>query len=162
MARGRVTPVSASPIPMALAMMIGLVMNSRSCERTDEPPRAIHEPLDLLADLAIPTVLLAFGMALVTQTGRPAQESRLELAVAVVFKVLVMPALAYALARWVFGATADQVAVITVLAALPAAQNLNTYAAVFGRGETLARDVTLITTLASVPVITGLAYLMEL
>lgn len=107
-------------------------------------------------------MLLAFGMALVTQTSRPTQESRLELAVAVVFKVLVMPALAYALARWVFGAPAEQVAVITVLAALPAAQNLNTYAAVFGRGETLARDVTLITTLASVPVITALAYLMEL
>lgn len=145
-----------NPIIVASATGIGLALTGVTL------PRAIHEPLDLLADLAIPTVLLAFGMALVTQTSRPTQESRLELAVAVVFKVLVMPALAYALARWVFGAPAEQVAVITVLAALPAAQNLNTYAAVFGRGETLARDVTLITTLASVPVITALAYLMEL
>ncbi len=155
-ARSQVREFVTNPIIVASAVGIGLALTGVTL------PRAIHEPLDLLADLAIPTVLLAFGMALVTQTSRPTQESRLELAVAVVFKVLVMPALAYALARWVFGASADQVAVITVLAALPAAQNLNTYAAVFGRGETLARDVTLITTLASVPVITGLAFLMEL
>jgi malonate transporter len=154
--RSQVREFVTNPIIVASAIGIGLALTGVTL------PRAIHEPLDLLADLAIPTVLLAFGMALVTQTSRPTQESRLELAVAVVFKVLVMPALAYALARWVFGAPAEQVAVITVLAALPAAQNLNTYAAVFGRGETLARDVTLITTLASVPVITALAYLMEL
>lgn len=154
--RSQVREFVTNPIIVASAIGIGLALTGVTL------PRAIHEPLDLLADLAIPTVLFAFGMALVTQTSRPTQESRLELAVAVVFKVLVMPALAYALARWVFGAPAEQVAVITVLAALPAAQNLNTYAAVFGRGETLARDVTLITTLASVPVITALAYLMEL
>lgn len=154
--RSQVREFVTNPIIVASAIGIGLALTGVTL------PRAIHKPLDLLADLAIPTVLLAFGMALVTQTTRTAHESRLELAVAVVFKVLVMPALAYTLARWVFGAPAEQVAVITVLAALPAAQNLNTYAAVFGRGETLARDVTLITTLASVPVITALAYLMEL
>ncbi|AQA03365.1 hypothetical protein BVC93_14145 [Mycobacterium sp. MS1601] len=144
--------------PIIVASAIGITMALTGITL----PRAIHEPLDLLADLAIPTVLLAFGIALVTQTARPAEESRLELVVAVIFKVLVMPALAYVLARWVFGASPEQVTVITVLAALPAAQNLNTYASVFQRGESLARDVTLITTLASVPVITVLAYLMDL
>ena len=49
-----------------------------------------------------------------------------------------------------------------MLAALPAAQNLNTYAAVFGRGEKLARDATLITTLVSVPVIAAITYLLGL
>jgi malonate transporter and related proteins len=154
--RAQIREFTTNPIIVASAIGIAMALTGITL------PRAIHEPLDLLADLAIPTVLLAFGIALVTQTSRPAQESKLELALACLLKVVVMPALAYVLARWVFGASAEQVAVITVLAALPAAQNLNTYAAVFGRGETLARDVTLITTLASVPVITGLAYLLEL
>lgn len=125
-------------------------------------PRAIHQPLELLADLAIPTVLLAFGIALVSERGRDDRDSRVDLWLAVVFKVLVMPALAYVLARWVFGLPPEQTAIATVLAALPAAQNLNTYAAVFARGEALARNATLITTLASVPVIALIAYLLGL
>ena len=125
-------------------------------------PRAVHQPLELLADLAIPTVLLAFGIALVTQTGGTGKDSRVDLWLAVVLKVLLMPALAYVLARWAFGLSPEQTAIVTVLAALPAAQNLNTYASVFERGEKLARDATLITTLASVPVIAGIAYLLGL
>lgn len=125
-------------------------------------PRAIHQPLELLADLAIPTVLLAFGIALVTEAGRDGEESRVDLWLAIVFKVLLMPALAYVLARWAFGLPPEQTAIATVLAALPAAQNLNTYASVFERGEKLAREATLITTLASVPVIAAIAYFLGL
>ncbi|MGW0158449.1 AEC family transporter [Mycobacterium sp. NPDC003323] len=125
-------------------------------------PRAVHQPLELLADLAIPTVLIAFGIALVSQTGRDDRENRVDLWLAIVFKVLVMPALAYVLARWAFGLSAEQTAIATVLAALPAAQNLNTYASVFERGESLARNATLITTLASVPSIAVIAYLLGL
>lgn len=144
--------------PIIVASAIGLVLALTGVTL----PRAIHQPLELLADLAIPTVLLAFGIALVTQTGRDDRESRVDLWLAIVFKVLVMPALAYVLARWAFGLSPEQTAVATVLAALPAAQNLNTYASVFERGESLARDVTLITTLASVPVIAVIAYLLGL
>ncbi len=144
--------------PIIVASVIGLVMAFTGTTL----PRAIHEPLDLLADLAIPTVLLAFGIALVTQTGRPGEESRVDLVLAVVFKVILMPALTYALARWVFDMSDHGIAVATVLAALPAAQNLNTYAAVFQRGERLARDATLITTVASVPVIAFIAFALGL
>lgn len=144
--------------PIIVASAIGLVMAFTGVTL----PRPIHEPLDLLADLAIPTVLLAFGIALVTQTGRPGDESRVDLVLAVVFKVILMPALTYVLARWVFDMSAQGIAVATVLAALPAAQNLNTYAAVFQRGEKLARDATLITTVASVPVIAFIAFALGL
>lgn len=144
--------------PIIVASAIGTVLAFTGITL----PRAIHQPLELLADLAIPTVLLAFGIALVTQRGDKGRESRADLWSAVVVKVLVMPALAYVLARWAFGLSPEQIAVTTVLAALPAAQNLNTYASVFERGEKLARDVTLITTLASVPVIAGIAYLLGL
>jgi len=64
-----------------------------------------------------------------------------------------MPALAYGLARFGFGADQHQLMVVTVLAALPSAQNINTYAALYQRGDKLARDTTLVSTLLSVPVI---------
>ena len=57
-----------------------------------------------------------------------------------------------ALARFGFGADQHQLLVVTVLAALPSAQNINTYAALYQRGDRLARDTTLVSTLLSVPV----------
>lgn len=144
--------------PIIVASAIGTVLGLTGTTL----PRAIHQPLELLADLAIPTVLLAFGIALVTQTGGQGKERRADLWLAVAFKVVLMPALAYVLARWAFGLSPEQTAIVTVLAALPAAQNLNTYASVFERGEKLARDATLITTIASVPVIAGIAYALGL
>jgi malonate transporter and related proteins len=144
--------------PIIVASAIGTLLSATGITL----PRAIHQPLELLADLAIPTVLLAFGIALVTQNGREGKESRVDLWLAIVFKVLLMPALAYVLARWAFGLPPEQTAIATVLAALPAAQNLNTYASVFERGENLARQATLITTVASVPVIALLAYFLGL
>ncbi|MGB3481520.1 MAG: AEC family transporter [Mycobacterium sp.] len=154
--RSQVREFLTNPIIVASAIGVALALTDITL------PRAIHEPLSLLADLAIPTVLLAFGIALVTQSARPEGNNRVDVILTATFKVMLMPALAYVLARWVFGASPEQVAVVTVLAALPTAQNLNTYASMFQRGESLARDVTLITTLASVPVIVFLAFVMEL
>lgn len=144
--------------PIIAASAVGLVLTVSGVEL----PAPIRDPLDLLADLAIPTVLLAFGIALATQPGRPGRENRVDLAVSILFKVALMPAVAYAVGRWGFNASHQQLAVVTVLAALPAAQNINTYAAVYQRGQTLARDSTLISTIVSVPVIVLIAYLMGL
>lgn len=41
--------------------------------------------------------------------------------------------------------------------ALPAAQNLYTYASTYGVGERLARDAILVSTVVSVPVLVGVA-----
>ena len=150
--RGLVT----NPIIVASAIGTALALTGVGLRR------AVHQPLELLADLAIPTVLLAFGIALVSQSGGGDRRNRVDLWLAIVCKVLIMPAAAYLMARWAFGLSPEQTAVATVLAALPAAQNLNTYAAVFERGESLARSATLITTLASVPVIAVIAYLLGL
>jgi predicted permease len=44
-----------------------------------------------------------------------------------------------------------------VTSALPAAQNLYTYASTYGVGERLARDAILVSTVVSVPVLVGVA-----
>jgi hypothetical protein len=71
-----------------------------------------------------------------------------------------MPAIAYALGRWV--ACLDGVALlaVTVTSALPTAQNVFVYASAYDRGTVLARDVILLSTVLSVPVLIGIAVLL--
>lgn len=124
-------------------------------------PEPITAPLELLADLAIATVLLAFGISLSSRTGDMGRSNRFDVALAVTFKIVLMPLLAYAIGRWVFGATPEQLLLVTVLAAIPSAQNINTYAAVYQRSEALARDATLFSTLLAVPIIMGIVALLS-
>ncbi|MDF2827571.1 MAG: rane protein, partial [Mycobacterium sp.] len=149
----RLKALVTTPIIAASAVGIALAVTNI------ELPPALHDPLELLSALTIPTVLLAFGMSLSARADRPPRPKRVELALAVLFKNALMPLIAYALARWCFHADAHQIMLVTVLAALPAAQNINTYAAVYGRGEGLARDASLLSTVLSVPVIVAIVAL---
>jgi predicted permease len=47
-----------------------------------------------------------------------------------------------------------------VTSALPTAQNVFVYASAYGRGTVLARDVILLSTVLSVPVLVGIAVLL--
>jgi predicted permease len=144
--------------PIIAASAIGLVFAAIGLKISGP----VADPLELLADLAIPTVLLAFGISLTAGLGEgKARTDRVDAGIATAVKLLVMPAVAFVLARWVFGADEEQVLLVTVLAALPSAQNINTYASVYRRSESLARDVTLITTAASVPVITAVVAVLS-
>lgn len=141
--------------PVIAASAVGLILAV-----ADVPiPQAVRDPLELLAALAVPTVLLAFGISLSARSRGDGHTHRGELVLAIVFKTMVMPAVAYVLARWGLGVDHHQLMIITVLAALPSAQNINTYAALYRRGETLARDATLISTIVSVPVIVAVVAL---
>lgn len=135
--------------PIIAASAAGLVLATADIAI----PQVLRDPLELLAALAVPTVLLAFGISLTARGTESGTTNRAQLTVAVLFKLVVMPAAVYGLARFGFGADQRELLVVTVLAALPSAQNINTYAALYGRGEKLARDGTLISTLLAVPVI---------
>jgi malonate transporter len=112
-------------------------------------PDVVMAPLEILAGAAIPMILLAFGMSLHGSTPLRAQDGRGPVVVASVLKSLVMPAVAYVLARYAVGLDEDAVVSAVTLAALPTAQNIFNYAARFGRGEVLARDTILVTTIAA-------------
>jgi hypothetical protein len=79
---------------------------------------------------------------------------------ATVLKVLGQPLLAYALGRWVVDLDGTGLLAVTVTSALPTAQNVFVYAATSGRRTVVARDVILLTTAASVPVLAGLSVLL--
>jgi malonate transporter and related proteins len=70
-----------------------------------------------------------------------------------VLKLVVQPMTAYVVARFVLGLDSTGLVAVTVLAALPTAQNIFVHATRYGRAEMVARDAIFVTTVLSVPVL---------
>ncbi|MFC0316472.1 AEC family transporter [Gordonia phosphorivorans] len=148
------TPVSN---PIVIGGLIGLALSVAGIRL----PEAVFSPLDMLGQASVPLALLTFGLTLTgVQVFKKGASPRRDTALASVLKMALMPALAYALARWGFGMTGHALFAQVVIAALPTAQNVLVYATRYQRGEILARDSALVTTLVSIPVIAVLAVLL--
>ncbi|MEF3007359.1 AEC family transporter, partial [Pseudomonas aeruginosa] len=76
---------------------------------------------------------------------------RVDVLIASVLKLLVMPAVAWGVAL-AFALPPEQVLIVVTLAALPTAQNVFNFAQRYGVGEILSRDVVFISTLGCLPV----------
>jgi len=98
-------------------------------------------------------MLIAYGVSLrlgpLPGRGVPASE----LALATGLKMVVQPLAAYVVGRFALGLDAEQLLAVTVLSALPTAQNVFVIASRYERGVLLARDSIFVSTLASVPVV---------
>lgn len=114
-------------------------------------PAEVLRPFEFIGEAAIPVILLNFGMALHGSRVLAPGSDRRATIVASVLKVVVMPVTAWVVARFVFGLEGHALFAAVILAALPTGQNVFNYAQRYGRGEVLARDVGLITTVASFP-----------
>ncbi|MGY1827227.1 MULTISPECIES: AEC family transporter [unclassified Blastococcus] len=142
--------------PVVIGCALGLLLAASGLDL----PGVVLEPVELIAALAVPAALLAYGMTL-HGAPRPAAGALAgQVWLAVVLKNLVMPAVAYALGRWVAGLDGTALLAVTVTSALPTAQNVFVYAASYDRGTVLARDVILLSTVLSVPVLVGIAVLL--
>lgn len=125
------------------------------------PPAAVMSPLKMLGDASVPAALLAFGLSLTgVAVFKKGASPRRDIALASVLKMIVMPLAVYAIARWGFGQTGEALFAQVVIAALPTAQNVLVYATRYRRGQILARDTALITTLTSIPTIMIIALLL--
>ena len=146
--------------PLRTPVVIGCALGLLLAASGRQLPTLVLEPIELIAALAVPAALLAYGMSL-HGAPRPASgELAGQVWLAVVLKNVAMPVIAYALGRW--GAGLDGVALlaVTVTSALPTAQNVFVYAAAYDRGTLLVRDVILLSTVLSVPVLVGIAVLL--
>ena len=112
-------------------------------------------PLELLADLAVPAALLAYGASLHGAPRPGSGNTAGQVWLAVVLKTVVQPTLAYTLGRWVVHLDDTALLAVTIASALPTAQNVFVYATSYDRGTELARDAVLLSTVLSVPVLTG-------
>lgn len=116
-------------------------------------PGGLFDPISLLGGMAVPAVLLAFGISLrgSNPPGRSPERGVVFLSVAL--KSVGQPAVAWLLGALVFGLSGAVLFGVVVTSALPAAQNLFTYAARYETSMTLARESVLLSTILAAPVI---------
>ena len=160
--RGTGHPVrDAVVLPLTNPIVIGGLLGLAVSAIGWVPPQAILEPIKMIGNASVPGALLAFGMSLTGAAILKRGESpRRDVALASVLKMLVMPVLVYVIARLGFGEEGHKLFAQVVISALPTAQNMTVYATRYRRGEVMARDTALVTTLASIPVIAVIAWLL--
>lgn len=136
--------------PIFLAAMVGLAVNAFGIH----VPEFVAHPVGLLGQAAVPMALLAFGISL---HGMPFMEAgqspRRAVVVASFAKLIVHPILALVIGHFLFGLSGHALLAAVIIAGLPTAQNVYTFASRFGRNLEQARDCGVITTLACLPTV---------
>ena len=142
--------------PLTIGSLIGLLLALLHIEL----PRPVLDPLLLVGGMAVPAMLLAYGVALRLGPRPGAGEPVSQIATIVALKLGLQPVLAYLIGRYLVGLDGPEVLAVTVIAALPTAQNIFTHAVRYDRGVILARDTIFVSTLGSVPVLILIAALL--
>ena len=142
--------------PLTVGSLVGLALAVTGVEL----PRAIEDPLVLVGGMAVPSMLLAYGISLRLGPRPGHGTSALEIGYISVLKLGVQPLTAYVAGRFVLDLEAKALFAVTVLAALPTAQNIFVHATRYRRAEVLARDSIFVTTVLSVPAIATVAALL--
>lgn len=151
LSRGKVSlaTVLSQPVrnPIVLGSALGVLVNLLGWS----VPSVVHEPLHMLGGAGIPLILTAFGMSLRGSRPLSVPGQRAETLLAVGLKVAAMPVVAFLLGRFLFPLAPQDLYAATVLAGLPTAQNLFNFSARYQQNVSLARDIVLLSTVASVP-----------
>ncbi|MFL0711400.1 MAG: AEC family transporter [Microcella pacifica] len=142
--------------PLIIASVLGLVVALIGVDLPDP----VVEPFGLLGAAAVPTVLFVFGLSLHGRRILEPGSGRRDVLLAVILKSIVMPLVAWGVGALVFGLEGVALFTVVVLAALPTAQNVYTYAARYQTAMPLARDSGLITTALAVPILIVIAALL--
>jgi hypothetical protein len=142
--------------PLAVGSLIGLVLALTGIKL----PMVINAPLTLIGAMAVPSMLLAYGISLRLGPQPGAGEPPIQVAALVSIKLLVQPITAYLVGAYLVGLDGHDLLAVTVIAALPTAQNVFTFAMRYDRGVILARDTIFVATLLSVPVILVITWLL--
>jgi predicted permease len=149
--RPRLLQTVARPFtnPLTVGSLIGLALALTGWTL----PTAVQDPLELVGNMAVPAILLAYGIALRLGPGLGAGGSAAEVATTSTLKLVVQPLVAFLVARYLLGVDGHALLAVVVTSALPTAQNIFVHATRYDRATVLARDTILITTVGAVPVI---------
>ena len=134
--------------PITLGTLAGLAVNLLGWT----VPPLLLQPLGMVAGLAVPCMLIAFGVSLRLDPRPGIGPHARELVLVSIVKVVLHPALALGIGA-LLGLSVPQLLAVTVLAALPTAQNVYLISGRYQVQHRLARDAVFVSTLASVPVI---------
>ena len=124
-------------------------------------PELVEAPLHLVGNLAVPAMLIAYGVALRLgpRPGRAGSPS--ELVTTSLLKMVVQPVSAWFVADVLLDVHGAALLAVVVTSALPTAQNVFVHATRYQRASVLARDTILVTTVGAVPVIVLAALLLR-
>ncbi|GAA2616766.1 AEC family transporter [Paractinoplanes durhamensis] len=150
----RSTVMSSLRNPLIVAVALGAVVAVTGFRL----PSVIDDPLTVIGQATVPLVLIAFGMSLHGRRILAPGPDRRTTIVAVAFKTAGMPAIAFLLA-FLFRLPHQEMYAVTVLAALPTAQNVFLYGQRFQTGVILARDAIFLSTIACAPALLLIALL---
>ena len=142
--------------PLAVGSLVGLILALTGIKL----PVAINAPLTLVGGIAVPSMLLAYGISLRLGPRPGAGEPPIQVGTLVLLKLVVQPIAAYLIGAYAVGLVGHDLLAVTVIAALPTAQNVFTLAMRYDRGVILARDTIFVATLLSVPVILAITWLL--
>ncbi len=142
--------------PLIIASALGLVVSVTGIEL----PAPVLAPFELIGAAGIPLVLIAFGMSLHGRRPLAPGPERKDVILASVLKLIAMPVVAWLLAHFVWGLDGQTLFAVVVLAALPTAQNVFTFAQRYARGVVIARDTVLVTTALSIVSLVAIAALL--
>lgn len=109
-------------------------------------PVVVERPTGLVAGMAVPLALIAFGASLRGAPRPGAGDSLRDTALVVGLKVALQPAVAWFVGHVILGLEGTSLLAVTLTAALPTAQNVFVYAVRYQRGVPLARDAISVTT----------------
>lgn len=142
--------------PLAVGSLVGLTLALTGIKL----PVVINAPLTLVGGIAVPSMLLAYGVSLRLGPRPGAGEPLIQVGTLVLLKLVVQPIAAYLIGAYAVGLEGRNLLAVTVIAALPTAQNVFTLAMRYDRGVILARDTIFVATLLSVPVILAITWLL--
>ena len=142
--------------PLTIGTLLGLLLSLTGWRL----PVVVAAPVELIGAMAVPGMLLAYGIALRLGPGFGGDVPPGELALTSTLKLAVQPLVAYAVAHHALGLTGHALLAVVVCSSLPTAQNIFIHATRYDRSPTLARDTILVTTVGAVPVIALVVWLL--
>ena len=142
--------------PLTIGTLIGLLLSITGWTL----PPIVLDPIELIGAMAVPGMLLAYGIALRLGPGFGGEVPAAELALTSTLKLAVQPVVAYAVAHFALGLSGPALLAVVVCSSLPTAQNVFVHATRYDRSPTLARDTILVTTVGAVPLITLVVWLL--
>jgi len=142
--------------PLTIGTLLGLLLSVTGWQL----PPIVLDPIELIGAMAVPGMLLAYGIALRLGPGFGGEVPAAELALTSTLKLAVQPLVAYVVANLVLGLDGHTLLAVVVCSSLPTAQNIFVHATRYDRSPTLARDTILVTTVGAVPLITLVVWLL--